>query len=115
MSQKIIYVCSPFRGNEKSSEAENIESAKKYSKYVMSKGDVPITPHLLYPQILNDNIESERKLGIACGLEIMKLCDEVHVFGNIISAGMICEIKYAKKIGKIIRKIDLNQEIQESL
>jgi hypothetical protein len=39
---KIIYVCSPLRGDIKN----NIERAKQYCRAVALRGDMPIAPHV---------------------------------------------------------------------
>ena len=46
------------------------------------EGYLPIAPHLLFPQFLNEGIEEERRLGITMGMELLALCDEVWVFGE---------------------------------
>ena len=98
---KKIYICSPLRGNTK----QNIKDAKKYCRYVIKKGFMPIAPHIYFTQILDDNIEEERNLGIKMGIELLKLCDELWVFGDKITAGMNKEISYCKKINKVWKEI----------
>lgn len=62
----------------------------------MDKGYIPIAPHLLFPQFLNDNNPKERQLGLFFGNALMSKCAEVWVFGDRISAGMEAEIRRAK-------------------
>lgn len=88
---KLIYVCSPFSGDVDG----NVKRAKDYCKFVLSEGNVPLAPHLLFPQFLNDNVESERELAMSCNFEILNKCDELWVFGDKISRGMKQEIQYA--------------------
>jgi len=57
---KKIYICSPLRGNAK----QNIKEAKKYCRYVVNKGSIPIAPHIYFTQFLDDGIKKERNLGI---------------------------------------------------
>ena len=52
----------------------------------MDKGYIPIAPHLLYPQFLNDDDEQERELGLFFGNALMSKCAEVWVFGSRISS-----------------------------
>ena len=52
----IVYVCSPFSGDI----AGNIANARKYSRFAVEQGYIPIAPHLLFPQFLNDNDLTER-------------------------------------------------------
>lgn len=95
----IVYICSPFSGDVR----ENKRRARSYSRYAVKKGYLPITPHLLYPQFLDDENPDEREVGMYMGLILMTKCVEVWVFGKERSQGMQREIKYAKRKGKIIR------------
>lgn len=91
-----VFTCSPFRGNTQ----QNIENAKRYSRYVSNKGYAVFCPHLLYTQFLDDSIEFEREIGIKSGIEFLFLCDEVWVFAkdyDHCSEGMKLEISECKK------------------
>ena len=88
----IVYICSPYAGETES----NIEAAQKYSRFAVNKGYIPIAPHLLFPQFMNDTDPTERKLGLFFGNALMSKCSEVWVFGERISAGMEAEIKRAR-------------------
>ena len=88
----IVYICSPYAGNV----SENVENARRYSRFAVDNGYIPVAPHLLFPQFLNDDIPKERQLGLFFGNAIMSKCSEVWVFGAHISAGMEAEIKRAK-------------------
>lgn len=88
----IAYICSPFAGEVE----KNIEAARNYSRFAVDKGYIPIAPHLLFPQFLNDADPRERQLGLFFGNALMSKCSEVWVFGNRISTGMAAEIKRAK-------------------
>lgn len=90
--RSIVYICSPFSG----AVDENIAAAQRYSRFAVDKGCIPIAPHLLFPQFLNDADTKERELGLFFGTALMSKCAEVWVFGNAISAGMETEIKRAK-------------------
>ena len=92
---KLIYVCSPYRGDIKT----NTEQAQGFSRKIVQEGDIPIAPHLLFPQFMDDSIASERERAMEMNLEIMRHCDEVHVFGHQISFGMLQEMQAAKKLG----------------
>lgn len=88
----IVYICSPYAGDVE----KNVEAAQKYSRFAVDKGYIPIAPHLLFPQFLNDRNPKERQLGLFFGNAIMSKCSEVWVFGSRISAGMEDEIKRAR-------------------
>ena len=88
----IVYICSQYAGDIVS----NITAAQKYSRHAVDKGYIPLAPHLLFPQFLNDANPTERKLGLLFGNALMSKCSEVWVFGARISAGMEAEIKRAR-------------------
>ncbi len=95
----VVYICSPFSGDVK----ENRRKARMYSRFAVKQGYLPITPHLLFPQFLDDADPDEREIGMYMGLVLMTKCVEVWVFGETMSEGMRREIKKAKWRGKIIR------------
>ena len=105
----LVYVCSPFRGNID----ENIMNARKYSRFTFDKKNIPITPHLLYPQFINDNDLFERNIAIhKINYVLIGLCKEMWVFGDVITEGMEREILIAKKRKMRIRYFskDLKEE-----
>jgi hypothetical protein len=95
----MVYICSPYAGNIE----ENVFHARRYSRFAVEKGYLPITPHLLYPQFLDDTLQSERDLGIFFGIVLMSKCSEVWVFGEKISNGMKIEVGRAKSKGYKLR------------
>jgi hypothetical protein len=99
---KTIYVCSPYRGDRK----KNLENAAGYARQIIFDGNTPIVPHLFYADVLDDDKENERKIGMNTGLRLMDLCDELWAFGDIISEGMNAEIEYAVSLGIPINYIN---------
>lgn len=89
----IIYVCSPYAGDV----TRNIENARKYSRFVYEKGGIPFAPRLLFPQFMDDSNFTERKTAMRFNRIMLSKCDELWVFGEIISHGMSREIARAKK------------------
>lgn len=88
----IVYICSPYAGDI----PHNIEAAKAYSRFAVAMGYIPLAPHLLFPQFLNDSNYQDRQLGLYFGIVLMSKCSEIWVFGNTISPGMAAEIQRAK-------------------
>ena len=85
----IVYICSPYAGEIE----KNVKAAQGYSRFAVEKGYIPIAPHLLFPQFLNDANPKERQLGISAGMEaeinrakwknyrlryFTETCEEVH-------------------------------------
>lgn len=97
-NRKKVYVASKYAGDVDA----NIAAAIGYCRKVIRDGYMPIASHLLYPQMLDDNIPAERELGLLFGLALLRMCDEVWVFGKV-TPGVASEIKEAKKLKKQIR------------
>jgi hypothetical protein len=95
----IVYICSPYAGDVEG----NTERARNYSRFAALHGYIPFTPHLLFPQFLDDTNPTERDLGLHFGKAILPKCAEVWVFGDRISPGMGAEIRQARRKGKRIR------------
>lgn len=102
----IVYICSPYSGDVE----KNVEAAQKYSRFAVDTGYIPIAPHLLFPQFLNDSDPKERSLGLFFGNALMSKCSEVWVFGSRISSGMEAEIKRAKWKNYCLRYFTENLE-----
>lgn len=103
----LVYVCSPYSGDIEA----NAKATRRYCRFAVDKGYIPIAPHLLYPQFLDDTDTNERSLGLFFGNVLMSKCHEVWVFGSHISSGMEAEISRAKRKNYIIRhfSIDLKE------
>ena len=86
----VVYICSPFSGDTE----ENMEKARDYCRYAVDKGVIPLAPHLLLPQYMDEG--TERDLALFMDLVLLTKCKEVWVFGGIISSAMEAEIKRAK-------------------
>lgn len=98
----MVFVCSPFAGSVR----ENIQNARRYSRFAYVSGYMPITPHLMYPRFLDDKQFKERQDGMDMGLRLLELCEEIWVFGDHYSSGMQCEISHALRTHMTIRFFD---------
>ncbi|MFZ5944290.1 MAG: DUF4406 domain-containing protein [Bacillota bacterium] len=65
--------------------------------------------HLIYPQLLDDNIPAQRVNGTQMGLRVLASCDELWICGERISHGMSCEIAEAERLGIPIRNLSTEQ------
>lgn len=102
MSKKLVYICSPCRGDYE----KNIREARGYCEAVIKNYPdvIPIAPHIYFTQFLDDTKPTERSLGMEAGLALLDMCDEIWVYGlNNPSKGMQAEIDYALKNGIKIR------------
>ena len=95
----IVFICSPSGGDKEL----NAEKAKRYSRFAVSRYCVPVTPHLLYPVFLRDDVEKEMKIGQYCGQCLLDKCSELWVFGDVLTNDMEWEIWRAYMRSKKIR------------
>jgi len=102
----LVYICSPYSGDV----TGNIEKARKYCRFAVDKGYIPIAPHLFYPQFLDDGNPDERNLGMFFGNVLMSKCAEVWVCGDTVSKGMAAEIERAKRKGYCLRYFSSEME-----
>lgn len=89
----LVYICSPYSGDVPA----NVNAAREYCRLAVDKGYVPVAPHLLYPQFMDDNDPAERKLGMSFGNALMDRCGEVWVCGDRLSPGMEAEFDRASE------------------
>jgi hypothetical protein len=67
---------------------------------------MPIAPHLLYPQFMDDCDKDERELGISFALALLEKCSEMWVFGDKINNGMAIEMERTIEIGLPIKRFN---------
>ena len=101
----VVYICSPYSsGNIE----QNVINARKYSRFAVDKGAIPIAPHLLFPQFMSE--ETERELAMFMNKVLISKCAELWVFGDKYTNGMNDEIIYAIRKDKAIRYFNDNME-----
>ncbi|MEG1757673.1 MAG: DUF3850 domain-containing protein [Oscillospiraceae bacterium] len=99
--QKMIYVCSPLRGDID----KNMAKAREYCRSVIIAGYVTLAPHVALCGVLDDNKPAERETALALGLELLHRCDELWAFGSVVSEGMAAEIDLAKQLGIPVKTV----------
>ncbi len=104
--RKIVFICSPLKGNIKSNTAK----ARDYCRFALKEGYLPIAVHLLFPQFMDDHNRDDRELAISMGLQVLAKCNAIWVFGSYISEGMKREIAEANRLGIIIRQFNKKME-----
>ena len=85
----LVYICSPYSGDT----ARNTERARRYSRFAVDQGAIPLAPHLLLPQFMSE--KTERELAMFMDMVFLGLCEQVWVFGNRRTRGMKAEIAKA--------------------
>lgn len=110
---QMAYVCSPLRGDIEG----NLQRAREYSHFAFDANEhwIPVAPHLLFTQFLNDDVEAERAAGIAMDMSLLAKSSILLVFGKPTS-GMRAEIDFAKSVNMPIRYYDaeMNELLAEA-
>ncbi len=107
---KRVFVCSPLSADDAEGVARNQELAREHMLEVLRAGGAPMVPHLLYPQVLDDRVPEDRRLGLDAGLAWLLVCDEVWVWPPswrqtpdgpepILTSGMAEEVAAARRVG----------------
>jgi len=92
---KMTYICSPCRGDYE----KNIIKAQEYCREALLEGLLPIAPHVYFTQFVDDEKTEERERGLLCGLQLLRYCQLIRVYGCRVSAGMYNEIQLAGVLG----------------
>lgn len=98
----LVYICSPFAGDIES----NIQNARRYCAFAVRQGTIPIAPHLLFPQFMDDSNPEDRILGLLFGKILLDRCEAVWAFGGRVSTGMAAELERAEHRGIPIKHYD---------
>jgi hypothetical protein len=103
----LVYIASPYSGDVET----NATRAERYCRFAITKGCIPLAPHLHYPRFLDDADKDERELGLFSALVLLGKCDALWVFGERVTEGMSREIAKAKKRGMPIKYF--NNKLEE--
>lgn len=89
----MVYICSPLSGDVEG----NQEKARRYCRFAVEQGVLPVAPHIYFTQFMEDSDPDERSLALFMDLALLSKCVELWVFGDVISEGMKAEIEWAKR------------------
>ena len=88
----LVYICSKYSGDI----SGNTEAAKRYSRFAVDQGTIPLAPHLLLPLYMKE--ETERELALFMDMVFLGKVDELWVFGSTASPGIsFLDIQYRMK------------------
>lgn len=95
-AQLIVYICSIYSGDI----TANFDDAKRYSRFAVEQGVIPIASHLLFPLFMDE--KTERDIAMYMNEVLISIVDELWVFDNEFSTGMEVEVEAAKRLKKPI-------------
>ena len=94
---KLVILESPYAGDVE----ENVRYARLALRDCLLRYEAPLASHLLYtqPEVLDDNINYEREMGIQAGWNWMEKADYVVVYlDRGVSPGMLRGIRLAQDL-----------------
>src|SRR5262245_31412196 len=74
-----VYVCHPFANDPE----RNIDSVRGICGRLAAEGVMPIGVHFYLPQFIDE--ATDRELALELCLELLATCDEVRVYGDVIT------------------------------
>ena len=99
-TQFVVYICSIYLGDI----TANFDDDKRYSRFAVEQGVIPIALHLLFPLFMDE--KTERDIAMYMNEVLISRVDELWVFGNELSSSMKVEVEVAKKLKKPIQYFD---------
>lgn len=96
-------ICSPYRGDTET----NTRNARRYCRFAVESGYIPIAPHLFFPQFMNE--KTERETALFMNFVLLGKCHELWVFGETVTDGMKAEISRAEKKNMAIKYFDAKE------
>lgn len=110
-NKPLVIIESPFAGATKRDRNANIVYARKCVADSVHRGEAPICSHLLFPQVLDDDIPGERALGIEAGLAWYRVADKCVVYADRgVSSGVGGGIARARALGVPIEVRHIERE-----
>jgi len=79
--------------------------------YVLKQGCVPLNPFRVFEYFLGDRVH--RDLVRQANFNLIRVADELWVFGRDIADGVLAEIKYAHGLDKPIRAFTIGNRVRE--
>ncbi len=107
----LVYICSPYSGDVEGNRKRTVE----FCRFAIESGQIPLAPHLMFPQFMIDNDPKQRELALFMDVVLMGKCSEVWVLGDRISEGMAVEISKAKQRRQKIRYFNSGFEEVDSI
>lgn len=98
----LAYICSPYAGDIEA----NTRLARRICQVAVARRRIPLAPHLLFPQFMDDHDPGERELAMFMNRIVLSRCEEVWVYAPRISPGMRTEASWAHHLDIPIRFLD---------
>ena len=106
---RLVVVESPYAGDVEA----NTDYARRCVKDALSRGEAPLASHLLYTQVLDDEVPEERYLGVEAGMAWIAEAEASVVYLDLgLTTGMLGGILRARDMGIHVELRGLDPEVQ---
>lgn len=102
----LVYICSPYSGDVEA----NMELAQTFCAHAVARCKIPLAPHLLFPQFMDDNDPETRELALFFNRILLSKCEAIWVYTARVSVGMRVEIEWAHHFDLPIKYFDADFE-----
>ena len=107
-ARPLTYICSPYSGNVRQNQA----LARDFCAFAVSAGQIPLAPHLFFPQFMDDTDPDQRELAMAFNRVLLSKCAAMWVYTGHVSRGMRAEIEWGRELELPIHYFNANfQEV----
>ena len=89
---RLVYICALFQGDVE----KNIAFARQKAWEILQAGDIPVCPHLM---IANPKDPAQDQAAREMGLRLVESCQQVNVYGTVLSERMWAEVNHAILLG----------------
>lgn len=89
-----MYICSPYSGDVEA----NVELARRFSAFTVLARQIPLAPHLHYPQFMDDTDTDARELAMFFNRILLSKCEQLWAYIGRVSAGMRAEIEFTPSL-----------------
>ena len=102
----LVYICSPYAGDTET----NVEIAREFCATAVARRVIPLAPHLLFPQFMDDNDPDAHGLAMFFNRVLLSKCEAIWVYTARVSVGMRAEIEWAHHLELPIKYFDADFE-----
>jgi hypothetical protein len=110
MSPRRVVIESPYHADSPEGIEANLEYCRSCIRDSLLRGEAPLASHLIYPLVFDDNVQTERVMGIKAGLAWGAAADATVIYTDRgISTGMQIAIDDAVRAGRPVEHRKLSE------
>jgi hypothetical protein len=100
-----IYLCHPLASESRTA----LHSLRQACREIVSEGCIPVCPQILFSVLLHEGLD--RELALLICTDLLRLCDEMRVYGRETTPEMQLEIKVASALSVPVRYMHPTAEV----